>query len=632
MPMSSTGSSPSRQSPPSPSRLTLGPHPPRYAPVAMPAITLSTQPYVMHGFVMGLPLPALLGRVQVTLPAGADLARLDACFAQHLPGAPAGPAGCDARSLVQRVLFWVVEMQRLARIAVAPDVRVVRCGTQALFETFDVALPVVSHNIAADLLRGVIQIANQILASTGEEGTADMQAANERVAQTLADLRPFAEPGVNQFHLLQAAFRLGMPVTRLAGRKLRLGTGVHMRLMESSKSDRSSAMGVAIARDKVLTAQVLRDIGLPAPVHRLAADADEAVAAAQALGYPVVVKPADRDQGRGVTANLRNEAEVRRAWTAAREASSRVLVEKHFDGFGYRITVLEGEVIAVLKRRPGGVTGDGEHDVRALIAKQLLRPDVQRARNQGRVNLDEEALDLLAEQGLAADAVPAAGRFVTLRRRDNLSAGGTHEHMPPAQAHPDNLRLAQRAAKALYLDIAGIDLLSPDICRSWRETGALICEVNAIPQFAAGPSGTLQEQVLLSLLGPNPRIPVHLLLYRSPPGEAEIGAAQALQQRLGLQALSCSKQVVIGGELHASDLAHDIAAARAALFNRECESLLMVLTTTELLQYGLPVDRVDGVHVAWGADADPTSRRRLEQALLLTGFARQKVVFEPESA
>ena len=51
------------------------------------------------------------------------------------------------------------------------------------------------------------------------------------------------------------------------------------------------------------------------------------------------------------------------------------------------------------------------------------------------------------------------------------------------EAHPDNVEIAELAARVVGLDIAGIDFICPDISVPVRETGGGIVEVNAAPGF-----------------------------------------------------------------------------------------------------------------------------------------------------
>ena len=494
---------------------------------------------MIPGHIHGLAQPALWGQITVDLRPGAQLAAFEAFMRRVVPGAIASPSvGIDECGVLEHVVFWIGELQRHARIAISMRAFVALATQEPsrALPTFDVALPVASHWAAASALQWVLKAANACL-PRHQPPAATLDALAAEAAALLPQLKLGAERGFNTYPLLLAAYRLDVPVRKLSGRIVRLGLGTHARMLESSVSDTTSALGVNLASDKWLTARLLRGVGLPGTVNDVAADAERAVALAATLGYPVVVKPADQDQGRGVSAHLQNAQEVRDAFVIAAKASRRILVEKHVDGFGHRFTVHDGQVLAVLKRIAGGVTGDGQHTVTELLALQLQQPRVQRSVNLGRVSLDAEALALLEGSQRGPHSVVAASEFVLLRRRDNISAGGTNEHLSLDQVHPDNLALAVRAAKALYLDIAGVDILSPDIGRSWREHGAAICEVNARPQFGPGAQGDNYERMLTRLLGASSRIPVHIVLCGNQHAPELLQALQALRRAVGAQAV-----------------------------------------------------------------------------------------------
>jgi cyanophycin synthetase len=366
-----------------------------------------------------------------------------------------------------------------------------------------------------------------------------------------------------------------------------------------------------LAQDKWLTCRVLRSIGLPATRNQRVASVEQALELARRWGWPVVIKPADQERGRGVAAHLMNEAALRDAYAAARTVSKDVLLERHVEGFGHRFTVHDGELVSVLRRVPGGVTGDGTRTVAELVRLQR-EADLRRSMNLGRIELDAEALSLLADCGLDAAHVPAPGGFVLLRRRDNIAAGGRLERLDPASVHPDNVRAALRAAQALHLDFAGIDFLSTDIAQSWRRNGAQICEVNARPQFGPGADGLNYDRVLQRLLGGQTRIPVHLLLCCDPSAPGGPGAVEALRRSLGLQSMACRRGVWVAGEPHAGRCRNGYSAAVAALGDREVSSLLFAMSPAEVLDLGLPTARVDAVHLEAGAWPETEAARRAE--------------------
>ena len=85
-------------------------------------------------------------------------------------------------------------------------------------------------------------------------------------------------------------------------------------------------------------------------------------------------------------------------------------------------------------------------------------------------------------KGVTKDTVLPKGEIFFLRGTGNLSTGGTAIDLTDV-VHPDNREMAVRAAKAIGLDVCGVDFITPDITQSYREVGGGICEVNAAPGF-----------------------------------------------------------------------------------------------------------------------------------------------------
>jgi cyanophycin synthetase len=130
--------------------------------------------------------------------------------------------------------------------------------------------------------------------------------------------------------------------------------------LNSSILDTTASMGVQLARDKVMCAQILRRAGLPVPAHGLAGSLDQARAIAERLGYPVVIKPPALDGGVGVAAGLGSAADLDHAWSETARHGAQVLVEKHQPGEDFRLLVFDGRMVWAVGRQPAGVTGDGE--------------------------------------------------------------------------------------------------------------------------------------------------------------------------------------------------------------------------------------------------------------------------------
>ncbi len=291
--------------------------------------------------------------------------------------------------------------------------------------------------------------------------------------------------GPSTASLVRAAADRDIPWLRLNRYSLvQFGHGRHQRRIQATVTSETRHIGVAIASDKEETNQILSDLGLPVPRQDQVWTAEEAVRAARRLGYPVVVKPLDANHGRGVSIGLSTDEQVQVGFARAREHARTVLVETFIQGFDHRMLVVDGELVAVAKRVPGHVVGDGEHSIRELvgITNQDPRRGIGHEKVLTRIELDHQAERLVEKAGRTLDDVLPAGEIFYLRSTANLSTGGTAVDVTDV-VHPDNREMAVRAAKAIGLDVCGVDFLTPDITRSYREIGGGICEVNAAPGF-----------------------------------------------------------------------------------------------------------------------------------------------------
>lgn len=427
-------------------------------------------------------------------------------------------------------------------------------------------------------------------------------------------------PGINGWHLRRAAFDLGIDLIPAGDKALQFGLGASSRVLVSTMTDRTSSHATYLARHKHHSAVLLAARGLPVPQHRLVASSAEAKAAAEAIGYPVVVKPIDLDQGTGVSAWLNTPSEVGSAYARARAVSAGVMVQRHHDGDDVRLTVAEGRVIKAMKRRAAGVVGDGVHDVAALVALLDASPETAvRTLDPGfkRLTLDAEAMEMLEGAGLDAGTVLAAGQFEPLRRRGNASSGGAILPLAVAEVHPDNCALALAAARSLRLDIAGIDLIVADIRRSWREVGGVILEVNAMPQIGSLDSPDIYRDLLALLLPSRGQISATLVVV--PDGlEALTDIAMGkLATRLGVDGLACRHGNWNDGARSTLPFRDGFNAARALLSDPAIRSAAMLMPASELLRFGLPVHGIQRVLLLEIAETSPEMRARMTSARTL---------------
>ena len=301
--------------------------------------------------------------------------------------------------------------------------------------------------------------------------------------ERLQDLYESVRLGPSTAAIVEEARRRGIPVRRLnSGSLVQLGHGRNLRRIQATMTDHTSAIGVEIAQDKVDTKRVLSNVGLPVPRGETAQTPDEAVEIAEEIGFPVVLKPVDASHGRGISGRLDDEQSVRAAWAAAHAVSARVVVEHYYEGFDHRVLVVNGKVVACAERVPAHVIGDGARSIGELIevANRDPRRGVGHTKILTRLPTDEHTVQFLARSGRMLDTVPAPNERVALRGTANLSTGGTSIDRSD-EMHPDNVTACEIAASIVGLDIAGIDVLTPDISVPFRENDAVILEVNAAP-------------------------------------------------------------------------------------------------------------------------------------------------------
>ncbi|MBI5278160.1 MAG: acetate--CoA ligase family protein [Burkholderiales bacterium] len=569
----------------------------------LPGIAFDATLPWLEGFAYGLRQPCMGGEIRFHHATPAMLRSLAAALAQA--AGLTTPPGQESPVLecARVIASWTTLLQFQSRIPVMGDawVRVVDPSC------CEVAFPAYKGDAVLLALRHVGSLAHRQLRGGSAVATPEEAGALHRA------LRAHRPAGVNAFSIALAAHNLGMPWCSDANGMEVLGTGAHVRWMHSTITDRTPGMGMKLAASKSRTASVLRAAGLPGALHEFAASADEAVTAAGRIGWPVVVKPDDMEQGAGVAAGLESQAEVREAFRQAREVSSRILVERHGHGWTHRFTVSHGRVVRVVRRMPGGVTGDGVHDIRRLVEMEAATPlGIQRMKVMGKpgVTLDAEATELLARAGLGADSVPESGRFVRMRRRDNFNAGGTNVDLALDAVHADNRRLAVDAAMSLRLDIAGIDLIIEDASVSWLVSGALICEVNAMPQLYAAEDDPIYERLLLDIMGEGPcRIPARLEIHARPPN---VTVALAGMPAWDANGLSCAEGLYVDGRRVTAAFPNTFAAARALLARPDVRGALCLMDERDVLRHGLPVDRWDSVQRVGASALEPAARKRLE--------------------
>jgi cyanophycin synthetase len=405
------------------------------------------------------------------------------------------------------------------------------------------------------------------------------------------------------------AHKLGVPFDYMGAELMRLGQGAKRQITQRSACLFDSAISAKACGDKVFTALLLRQAGLPAPVHVLVNSLEQAQTAALQIGWPVVIKPTNRERGEGVTVDVNNPSAVVFGFESAARWSRRILVERQVSGLCHRIFVVGDQLVFAMKRQPKSVKGDGLRSVQTLVEAanqaQLKHPPWTRLKPW---ILDDVALVCMNKAGLTPDSVLPEGQLAALRPFASDEWGGMGDEVTQT-IHPDNVRLAITAAQTLGLRVAGVDLISTDITRPWHENGALLNEVNFKPFLVGSLDNDKVHPYMQSVVEGDGRIPVHAVV-----GVGDLWArAQALRQSLkqsGILAHVCGHSTVespSGEPLHlmGSGL---FMRCRAMLQNSCVEALIVVVDSDEFLKTGLPLDRFDEVHLVGKPTTDTVNR------------------------
>ncbi len=365
-----------------------------------------------------------------------------------------------------------------------------------------------------DVGRLALDLAQQLIQSARDDTPFDLAAALKQ----LRDLDEDVRLGPSTGSIVQAAVARNIPFRRMTeGSMVMFGWGSRQRRIQAAEIDATGAIAESIAQDKELTKKLLDAAGVPVPQGRSVVDPDDAWAAALEIGLPVVIKPKDGNQGKGVTVNVTTREQLDAGFRAASEFRDDILVERYLPGHDYRLLVVGDKLVAAARREPPQVIGDGKHTVRELVDE--VNRDPRRgdghATSLTKIRFDDIALGTLVQQGMNADSVPALGQRVVLRNNANLSTGGTATDVTD-DVHPEVAERAIAAAHMIGLDICGVDLVADSVLKPMEDVGGGIVEVNAAPGLrmhlapSFGKPRAIGEAIIDTLFkdGDDGRIPV----------------------------------------------------------------------------------------------------------------------------
>lgn len=223
----------------------------------------------------------------------------------------------------------------------------------------------------------------------------------------------------------------------------------------------NNAAAHQIASDKAATAEVLKLAGVPCIPHTLflgpklaahvpgSGSRDAMLRLLNAHPEGLVVKPNEGTSGESVFL-VKTEEALERAVNGIFAAFPSIAVSPYVEiEDEVRVVLLDDRPLIVYSKQRASVTGDGKHSLRELALATISA--------EQRSNV----LDGLADNpaGVDPDTILAAGRQHILNWRHNLEFGAQPVLLQQGNARDASVPLAVRAAQAIGIRFASIDVV-----------------------------------------------------------------------------------------------------------------------------------------------------------------------------
>ena len=285
--------------------------------------------------------------------------------------------------------------------------------------------------------------------------------------------------------IVQEAQKREIPFLRLDEHNLiQLGTGKYQKKLRATITSDTNYIAIETADNKYLSNLMLHDAGIPVPKTKIIETEKDIITFCNTSKKDLVVKPVFGSSGVGITKNISSKRKVKQAFKWAKKYSDQIIAQEQIPGSTYRLLVIDFKFIAAVKQIPATIIGDGKSSISELIEK--MNSDPKRLEGDiGRLNtikIDDNTLEVLKQNKLKLDSILPEAKSFELKISANLKNGGIALDVTD-QVHPMNQYFAERASKAIGLNVAGVDFVCDNIRDSILENNGKIIEVNAAPDF-----------------------------------------------------------------------------------------------------------------------------------------------------
>lgn len=428
------------------------------------------------------------------------------------------------------------------------------------------------------------------------------------IHNAIKSLGKFGYKDTNTMPLVYNMWKKSLFFKRFSTSTFQLGIGAQSSFLSSSLLDSTSGPMCFIFSHKFHSNQFLSTHGIPVPKQLLVSSKEAAIEASQIIGFPIVIKPAAQEQGRGVAAGILSSSEFNHAYDRARKYGKDIIVEEFCVGKEYRITMLHDEVLKIVRRQPPSIIGDGVSTIEQLIIQENKKNIDIFGRNslKNPFNFKDETLLALKNQGLSLCDIPVLNHEVPIRLVANISRGGLQELIDISSVHLDNIHLFKRIATISRLGLCGIDIIFYDISMSWIHYPSHVIEINHRPQIGVRYMPEVYERIIDSIIS---SINVKISLVAYPPGFfPEVSSIVDNVKSLlpDIVDWKCLKHFTVtnsqlfqGSRVifnsHSADCF--LSNSRLALLDQNANSILFISDYSVILKRGLPVNRLNDAYV-----------------------------------
>ncbi len=285
--------------------------------------------------------------------------------------------------------------------------------------------------------------------------------------------------------IVDEAEKRGIPWLRLDEFNLvQLGTGKYNKRVQATLTSDTSYIATEMASDKFQTTLMLKEAGVPVPETIKTNNQNEIIDFRKRSGKAVVVKPVKGALGEYSWVGVNTLEDITEAYNLAREAGEFILAQEFIPGKSYRLLVIDYKFVAAAELELPAITGNGKSTIAGLIEELNSQPGRKWGDKDklSKVEIDNITKRILLSKNYTLNTVLPEGEKLILKKSGNPKAGGFSRDVT-AKVNYMNKFLAERAARTIGLNVAGVDIITKNIGTSILDNGGIILEINAAPDF-----------------------------------------------------------------------------------------------------------------------------------------------------